>query len=374
MPPLFYINRRMAYTFFPKSASEIQATLKNGAQKKVDDIMNLFAWLHAKFPAIETPINIDPNSIGKVNVTRTLEGDVNLAEVKRYAKLSAITIKFGAGSSGNKGVNNRGNLFEPQFAKGLEDWWSGIKITDAKMIAALEDLKKEYDLTQYTSIRVVQEGALNKKRPLVYSPDVIISAPGGGADGDIGSIVTDLTLMGTKDGREKVVAYLSLKLGNTATFFNVGLKTVLTTEEIKKGLIENENGKKLLSLFNIKAPVFCDVFNGKLDKGYNENVWPQMDGAQKVALKKLLESGIGHGYHVIHKLSAGIKSIKIDKKYKEAAATPTSCVVYYGGKTGNGKRIDIEIETKKYRLKLNIRDTQGQGGYPTRLMGDFSYL
>jgi hypothetical protein len=364
----------MAYTFFPKSASEIQATLKNGAQKKVDDIMNLFAWLHAKFPDIETPINIDPSSIGKVNVTRTLEGDVNLAEVKRYAKLSTISIKFGAGSSGNKGVNNRGNLFEPQFAKALEDWWSGIKITDTKMIAALEDLKEEYDLTQYTSIRVVQEGALNKKRPLVYSPDVIISAPGGGADGDIGSIVTDLTLMGTKNGKEKVVAYLSLKLGNTATFFNVGLKTVLTTEEIKKGLIENDNGKKLLSLFNIKAPVFCDVFNGKLDKGYNEDVWPKMDGAQKVALKKLLESGIGHGYHVIHKLSAGIKSIKIDKKYKEAAATPTSCVVYYGGKTGTGKRVDIEIETKKYRLKLNIRDTQGQGGYPTRLMGDFSYL
>ena len=364
----------MAYTFFPKSASEIQATLKGAQQKKIDEIMDLFAWLNAKFPSVETPINIDPSKLGKVNVTRALEGDVNLAELKRYAKLSSVSIKFGAGSSGNKGVNNRGNLFEPQFAKALEDWWSGVKITDNKMIAALEDLKKEYDLTEYSNIRVVQEGALNKKRPLVYSPDVIISAPGGKADGDIGAIVTDLTLMGTKNGKEKVVAYLSLKLGNTATFFNVGLKTVLTTEEIKSGLIENENGKKLLSLFNIKAPVFCDVFNGKLDKGYNENVWPQMDGAQKVALKKLLESGIGHGYHVIHKLSAGIKSIKIDKKYKEAAATPTSCVVYYGGKGGAGKRIDIEIETKKYRLKLNIRDTQGQGGYPTRLMGDFSYL
>jgi hypothetical protein len=364
----------MAYTFFPKSASEIQATLKGAQQKKIDEIMDLFAWLNAKFPSIETPINIDPSSIGKVNVTRALEGDVNLAELKRYAKLSVVSIKFGAGSSGNKGVNNRGNLFEPQFAKALEDWWSGVKITDNKMIAALEDLKKEYDLTDYSNIRVVQEGALNKKRPLVYSPDVIISAPGGKADGDIGAIVTDLTLMGTKNGKEKVVAYLSLKLGNTATFFNVGLKTVLTTDEIKKGLIENENGKKLLNLFNIKAPVFCDVFNGKLDKGYNEDVWHKMDGAQKVALKKLLESGIGHGYHVIHKLSAGIKSIKIDKKYKEAAATPTSCVVYYGGKGGAGKRIDIEIETKKYRLKLNIRDTQGQGGYPTRLMGDFSYL
>lgn len=364
----------MAYTFFPKTASEIQTTLKGAQQKKISEIMDLFAWLRAKFPAIETPINIDPSSLGKVNVTRMLEGDVDLGQLKRYASLSSVSVKFGSGSSGNRGVNNRGNLFEPQFAKALEDWWSGVKISDTKMIAALEDLKQEYDLTQYSKIRVIQEGALNKKRPLVYSPDVVISAPGGGADGDIGSIVTDLTLLGTKNNKEKVVAYLSLKLGNTATFFNVGLKTVLTTEEIKSGLIENINGKKLLSLFNIQAPVFCDVFNGKLDKGYNEDVWNKMDGAQKVALRKLLESGIGHGYHVIHKLTSDIKSIKIDKKYKESASTPTSCVVYYGGKGGSGKRIDIEIETKKYRLKLNIRDTQGQGGYPTRLMGDFSYL
>jgi hypothetical protein len=57
----------------------------------------------------------------------------------------------------------------------------------------------------------------------------------------------------------------------------------------------------------------------------------------------------------------------------EDAATPSSCMVYYGGKSGSGKRIDMEIETKKYILKLNIRDTQGGDGYPTRIMCDFSY-
>ena len=44
------------------------------------------------------------------------------------------------------------------------------------------------------------------------------------------------------------------------------------------------------------------------------------------------------------------------------------------GKTGTGKRIDMEIQTGKYILKLNIRDTQGADGYPTRMMCDFSYL
>jgi hypothetical protein len=371
MPPLFYINRRMAYTFFPKTASEIQTTLKSPAQKtKVKEIMDVFAWLKAKFPAVETPINIDPNKLSLINVTRQLEGDVDLGALKRYAKCSTVKLKFGSGSSGNRGVNNRGNLFEPQFAKALLDWFSGVKITDTKVMAAIQDLDSTYNLKQYKDLNIVQEGALNKKRPLVYTPDIIISAPGGKPGNNIGAIVTDLTVMGDGD----VVAYLSLKLGTTATFFNVGVKTVLTTEEIKSGLIENENGKKLLDLFNIKAPVFCDVFNGKLAQGYKEDVWPNMSGTQQANLKKLLESGIGNGYHVIHKLSTEVKSIKVDKKYMEAAATPTSCTIYYGGKGGNGKRIDMEIETKKYKLKLNIRDTQGAGGYPTRLMGDFGYL
>ena len=45
-----------------------------------------------------------------------------------------------------------------------------------------------------------------------------------------------------------------------------------------------------------------------------------------------------------------------------------------GGKTGTGKRVDIEVRTQKYLFKVNMRDTQGTDGYPTRIMGDFTYL
>jgi hypothetical protein len=55
------------------------------------------------------------------------------------------------------------------------------------------------------------------------------------------------------------------------------------------------------------------------------------------------------------------------------ASKPQSLTLYYGGKTGSGKRIDMEIMTPKYALKLNIRDTQGKDGYPTRMMADFTY-
>ena len=239
MPPLFIINRRMAYTFFPKTASEIQTTLKSPAQQdKVREIMDVFAWLNAKYPSVETPINIDPSKLTLINVTRQLEGDVDLSALKRYAKLSKVKLKFGSGSSGNRGVNNRGNLFEPQFAKSLLDWFAGVKITDTKILAAIKDLDETYNLKQYKDLQIIQEGELNKKRPLVYTPDIIISAPGGKAGNNIGAIVTDLTVMG--DG--EIVAYLSLKLGTTATFFNVGVKTVLTTKEIQSGVIENADG------------------------------------------------------------------------------------------------------------------------------------
>ena len=56
------------------------------------------------------------------------------------------------------------------------------------------------------------------------------------------------------------------------------------------------------------------------------------------------------------------------------AAKPLSCIVFYGGKTGTGKRVDIEVRTQKYLFKVNMRDTQGTDGYPTRIMGDFTYL
>ena len=36
-----------------------------------------------------------------------------------------------------------------------------------------------------------------------------------------------------------------------------------------------------------------------------------------------------------------------------------------------GKRIDMETESRNYIFKLNIRDTQGTDGYPTRMMCDF---
>tara|TARA_B100001996_G_C18614547_1_gene575153 strand:+ start:146 stop:1210 length:1065 start_codon:yes stop_codon:yes gene_type:complete len=354
----------MAYNFFPTKSAEIIKKLKNDSDK-VSEIDNLFKYCRKTFKDIPTPINIDPAKLHTVNVTRALQGSLDLRRAISEAKLKSIKIKFGNGSSGNRGVNNRGNLFEGIFAGAIRTLWNGDEVRDPQIAKAVEHLAKTYNFTKLKDLEVVEEGAQNTARPLKFTPGPFISSPTNSLN--IGKTVTDLTLR----SKGKDIAYLSLKLGNTTTFFNIGIKTILTPTEIKTGTIKNQAGLKLLKMFGIDSETFCKIFNGKLSRGQVVNTWSKVN---KAYLEKFIQSGMGYGFHVIHKLSNEVKSTKIDQSYMTAASRPKSCTVYYGGKTGTGKRIDMEIITGKYRMKFNIRDTQGGDGYPTRIMGDFTYL
>ena len=360
----------MAYTFFPTSAAEIQKTLR-GDKLRVGEIISVFGTLKKMFPKETSPINIDPLKLSKINVTRRLSGEVDLRQLKVKAKAQRITMKFGEGSSGGRGVKNQGNAFEGIFATAIEKWWAGEE-QDMKLSKAVEDVAEIYKLKELKELKVEIEvktvGELNNRRPIVYTPKVLISSKIPVRDNNLGQVVSDVTLIS-----QKKEYYLSLKTSGTVTFFNSGIKQVFLTSEIKSGKIENPNGIKLLEMFNIKNELFCDIYNGKLKQGYSEDVFKTMTPAQKSNLKDFLKSGIGHGYTIVHKIGGSIKVYEIDKPYMEKAATPLSCTVYYGGKTGTGKRIDMEIETQKYILKVNIRDTQGGDGYPTRIMCDYSY-
>jgi hypothetical protein len=362
----------MAYTFFPKTTTEI---IKNCSTSpdKAGDIVELFGFLKRKFKQVDTPINIDTKVLGVVNVSRELQGMIEMKDIIRDTKISKIKIKFGAGSAGNRGVNNRGNLFENAFANGIRSKWDEQKdSTDFSIKKAVEELSKIHKFNKLKNLVVAEEGAQNTKRPLKFSPGPFISSPTNSLN--IGSAVTDLTLHEAKTidkkSAQNVVAYLSLKLGNTTTFFNIGVKTILTRQEIETGRVKNRDGLKLLKMFGIDNKLFCQIFNGSLRKGVVKNTYGSIN---KQYLESFLQSGMGYGFTVVHKLSQGIKVFKIDKNYMEKGTKPLTCKVFYGGKTGTGKRIDMEVETPKYNMKINIRDTQGKDGYPTRIMGDFTY-
>ena len=351
----------MAYNIFPKTTRELVEKINNFPSQNKVEIISLFEFLKNKFPEIESPINLDAGQKTKVNVSRMIQDEMTMDAIKRNANIKVLNPKFGNGSSGNRGVNNRGNLFESQFADALLKWFRGESITDQNMLKSILHIDEVYNIKKSKKFVVDIVGGENTKRPLVYSPYIKLTNPKGTGT-NVGKSVTDITLK--TDNNE---IYLSLKLGTTVTFFNVEIRKVVPPKDIKEYNIKGD-GKKLLKLFGIDEKLFCDIFNGNLSKGIFKKA--DFDTGD---MKNLLESGIGEGYHIIHKLSGKILSKKMDSIALKKAADIQSAIIYYGGKTGTGKRIDIEMESQTYKFKLNMRDTQGSDGYPTRLMCDFSY-
>lgn len=352
----------MAYDFFPKTSKEIRDKLgKEWPADYVSQAMNLHQMLASK---IDTPINIDIGTKSVVNVSRALQGDVDLKSIKSKVGLTTFNLKFGNGSSGNRGANNRGNAFETQFANALEDWYAGREVSDPKVLRAILDLDKTYDLSSSRKFDAKVVGGENTRRPVQYSGKIELANPKGSGM-NVGKSVTDITLENDKDD-----VYLSLKLGGTTTFFNVGTTKVLSKQEIKDGDIKNKDGLRLLGLFGIDPIRFAAIFNGDFKQSGKINV----SKYDKAGLTHLLMSGIGFGYHVIHKLPAGIISKRIEKGNLKALAAPKGALTLeYGGKNGRARRVNVQFASKEYIFSLNFRDTQGKDGYPNRLMCDFKY-
>lgn len=350
-----------AYSFFPTSVASIKGTLKDFPKDSVEDIINLFKFLKGKD---KTPINIDLKKPKNVNVSRYLKGAYDIDTIIKGAKLKTIKIKWGNGSSGNRGANNRGNAFETTFANAIEKWYAeGDDAVDNKQILdAIRDLDKTYNLGKSKTFDAKVVGGVNTKRPLDFGGRIkITNTKSKGFD--IGESVTDITLL--TDNNPPI--FLSLKLGGTTTFFNVGVKTKITKDEIDSGIIKNKDGKKLLELFGIDNKRFCTLFNDKVkSKSGVVNGRPDVAG-----LNYLLQSGIGFGYHVIHQVSGKIISKVMDASAMKKAAKVGKVKIFYGGKGGKGKRVDVVMESDSYIFGVNIRDTQGGDGYPTRMMCDF---
>ena len=391
----------MAYNFFPESTQEIDTGLAGTSfsSDRIDDCKRVFEYCKNKFPKIKTPINIDKEIPSKINVTRMIQDKFSLDEMKRHEGVQ-IGIKWGEGSSGNRGANNRGLQFEKDFSDAMQNWYEGSGDVDATMLEAIEAIDEKYGplgpiitynanqakMGKHQTIKnidgksvVLDMGAANTKRPLTYGTRWYIKNPGSSKN--LGPVVGDLAVYSRK---LQEMVYLSLKVDKTTTFFNVGLKSYMPTKDIQNWTLPT-SGYKLLDLFGIEPEGFFDIFNAgteynvdevtqkPLKKGQSDWAGVTANGKTGSDLKHLLQTGIGHGYYVVHGYGATIDTYEIDESYMRSASTITGTpTIYYGGKTGTGKRIDIEMESTKYKFKINIRDTQGTDGYPTRMMCDFT--
>jgi hypothetical protein len=262
---------------------------------------------------------------------------------------------------------NKGNLFEADLQKRLVECIGGKKCRgkySKQVEALLIKIERSYKLSAFES---VLEGGKNQPRPLTGTTKSSLHiAPNRSQDH--GKKLTDITLKLGKGGKKSI--YLSLKFGGTLTFMNSGVGRVLTQEDIKKYNISVPQGKALLQLFGIDKTNFCHVFNGK-HKKISEHI-DRKPKADMGNIKRFLKTAIGSGYWMIHGSDTGTISMWEMTTQKTNAATNTISkpVVYYGGKTGTGKRIDVEFANNFFDFKLNIRNKQG-GIYPTHVMLDY---
>ena len=76
----------MAYTIFPRSKAEIIKKTSKSAEKAAE-IVSLFDFLKKKYKQVDTPINIDEAKLSLVNVSRELQGLVEIKDIAKAAEL-----------------------------------------------------------------------------------------------------------------------------------------------------------------------------------------------------------------------------------------------------------------------------------------------
>lgn len=150
--------------------------------------------------------------------------------------------------------------------------------------------------------------------------------------------------------------------------FKIDPKAVSTFQnriEISKGPVSKD------------ADAFKDFLNTNIDQSeekFSEKIEVNIDTS---TLSTFIKSGIGSNYWLIHKdYKPGKNSVKYvdDTFLEEASKIEGPITIFYGGKTGNATRVDIEFRTAKFLFKINLRDKQGVSGYPSHIMMDYQYL
>lgn len=357
----------MAYDFIPTSTKDIE----NARVFKSNEYSMLLEYLLKKYKNVKDPIALSKKSgeIKNVKITRKLQLLCDLKKTKKELNLKEIKIGFGEGSRGGRGVKNKGGAFEDQFERDLKVWWSDSDdYNNRNLKKIIEEIANHYNWSNIKTFEAQGEGSLNQRRPLVFvGKNAYI---GTSSDPNIGKTVTDVTV-----NTDKGKVFFSLKATGTVTFFNAGVSTILSKSDMQKNYdVTNKNGLALLNILGIDSKKFASVFNsydkGDKVKSYSEDVTNKID---KPAMIKLLQSGIGYGFHYVHaKRPTEIHHFEMTKKKMEQLANPTKCVAYYGGLTGGGKRIDVVVDTPMITLKFNLRNKQG-GVYPSHIMCDYTF-
>ena len=324
---------------------------------------------------------------------KKLEFDCGLKELNYIFTIPINWIKKipdfgGQGAQGGGKTLNKGNLFEQYFyedaVKVLEGATKGKRFvpTILEMNEKFEkELGKAMGMVEGDPKfkGVLEEGSANKSRPLAYSGGSLVVAAEGNVTEDMGSTLTDITF---QYGKELTPVYLSLKFGPTLTFFNTGVggrngPLLFTEKEISELRVTTEAGLDFLKMIGMAddenaIKKFCKSFvDYPRTTPIKDHIFTPTT-FQPSAIKKLLRSGIGYGYWMVHNTKdTTIDWYEINEQYmKDAATIDGGVTIYYGRMNGMGKGVNMTCSSEHYNFTFNIRNKQG-GTFPTHIMCDY---
>lgn len=279
--------------------------------------------------------------------------------------------EMGGQPSGGKKVN-LGTLFEKEMTDALAECLRG-DTCDHKYASAAKYILDYCSKINGPPERVEQLGGKNESRPFGYAGGNIVVLPA--LHSDHAKKLTDVNIY-HKGGK---ISYLSLKFGGTTTFVNSGVKDndkPFPEKQIRAGQISNPMGIALLEALGIDNSNFCEVFNlYESSKGAKKAVETHKVDVSGVVnrpkLKAFLQTAIGSGYFMVHNTGSVVDFYYMNPDNIEKYANVQGPItLYYGGKGGKGKRIDMEFSNPYFDFILNIRNKGGQT-YPSHCMLDY---
>ena len=283
------------------------------------------------------------------------------------------------------GGNNKGNEYEDHLAESFAKFQDHGGKYPNDVTEILKAICGANPGTCY--IKSQQEGGKNKPRPMKYDSSFYISAEGRKTE-EIGPTVTDITVwIADPEGKKEEPIYLSVKFGDTLSFFNIGVKggrkdslSIFPTKSLIEGKL-TDMGKDFLDMFNINHGKFLETFQ-KYDKENKKTKTPTIEdhresysikGQAKRNLQNFIKSGVGKGYWMVHRDKSGLHVYNINDKFLKDASTLTSdnINIDYGGKEGYAKRVNIDFSTKEYDFSINLRSKSSSDNYPGYANGDY---
>ena len=373
----------MAYNAIPKTNAEMRKMSKH--LKHASEAVRVYDFCVKADPSIKDPIAMDPKEKNLIKIIRELKGVITIDEIKRECNIKNLKLNaktWGNGTRGGGGANNQGSAFERKLVEVLNKWIATSEYPNDDFGKMIRGIVEDHGLEDCKAIKVEQVGEKDTGRPLSFQSGSWMVGTAGRGKYDIGEKVSDVTLdLKCSDGSTRQV-YISAKTSSTVALSNLGIKTnVFPEKEILAGKIQQDAGKKLMKTFGIKEADMVKIFQEarqqheegktkiKVKSGYvdrNVTIDP--------LLKGLIRGCLGYGYHYVHKHSGGIKSFNMTEKINKLTAQANKLDVFYGGKGGEGQRIDMLVDTPTMELKFNIRDTSGKGeGIPDKFQAGYKF-